>query len=262
MEADEKTLQHQQNIANLIGRFFDDHLSEIKAIGFHQGGKDDSLLKWHIAAIILEKAVFNKYQGSLNIEYPKRYAGCEAFVWGEEDYRARYGNFGTCGLTNADGDLIRFLDFSINGEMAHHYFYNYQNRVNILLDAAKGQTEGFSENDILDVAELAKRGYIQKNNAVLNLKIPVFTQEQFERLLSVIDDTTTAIEEKTREMLALTTDILIQHTPVHMKKEAGNIGWLKMFDNTVTAPVKIMLDNGTLRSVAAYEHPTTYVVLK
>ena len=262
VEADAATLTLQQEIAYVLGRFFDKWIADIKGIGFYEGGNDDSLLKWHITAIALEKAVFKKYQGSLNIKYPTKYPGCEAFVWGEEDYKSRYGSFGTCALRNAEGDLIRFMDFSVNGEMNHRYFYDHPNRVNIMLDIAKGKQHSFSENDMLEIAEFIKQGYVKKIDDRLSLNIPVFTSNQFEELSHLLDDVTDEIAEITREMIKLSTEILIQHTPVQIKNEAKDISWLKMFDNAITAPVSEMLNNGILRKVAENEHPTAYVITK
>ena len=260
-EKDAKMLPFQKDIAEIIEKFLRVNLDAIKAIGFHQGVEDDNLLRWHVAAILLEQAVIHKYQGSLKFEYPTRFPGCKAFVWGEEDYGSRwFGGFGTCGKTNAAGDLIRFLDFSANGEMDHHYFFNYPNRVNVILDIAGGKSADFSENDREEIAGFIQRGFAEKAADALRLRLPVFTKEQFDRLLDLLDSVTDEIAEKTRAMVAVVTDILVQHTPVPMKKEAESIAWLKMFD-AISAPVSLMLDSGALRKAAQGEHPTAYVVL-
>ena len=259
-EADAKMLPFQKEIAETIAEYLQQRLDAIKAIGFYQGGGEDNLLRWHVAAILLEQAVIHKYQGSLEFKYPTRFPGCKAFVWGEEDYGSRwFGGFGTCGKTNAAGDLIRFLDFSVNGKMDHHYFFNYPNRVNVILDIANGKT-AFSENDREEIAGLIQRGFIEKAGDELRLRLPVFTKAQFDRLLGLLDGVTDEIAEKTRAMVAVVTDILVQHAPVPMKKEAESIAWLKMFD-AITAPVSFLLDGDALRKAAQGEHPTAYVVL-
>ena len=263
-EADQKTLPMQHAIAEAIGCFLQEHLAQIKAIGFHAGVADDNLLKWHIAALLIEKAVFRKYQDSLRIEYPTRFPGCEAFVWGEEDYTSRYavyGGFGTTACRNTRGDMIRFMDFSIHGPMDHNYFFNRQDRTNVLLDIARGETSHFSENDKAEAAELIKLGYAEKMGKALRLKLPVLTGGQFEELLAMAEPVLCELAEKTREAMALSTDVLVQHTPVSMKKEAESIGWLNMFNVAVTAPVKLMLEAGTLGRVGENAHATAYVVL-
>ena len=261
-EADPKMLPFQQEIAAIIEKCLRTRLDDIKAIGFHRGGGDDNLLRWHIAAILLEKAVIGKYQGSLEIEYPTRFPGCEAFVTGEEDSGSRwFGGFGTTWQDNAAGDRIRFLDFAVNGEMDHHYFFNYPNRVNIILDIAKRETDHFSENDRAEAAELIQRGFADGTGDALRLRLPVFTQAQFERLLGMLDGAMLEIAEKTRAMVAAAAELLVQHTPAALRKEAEGIAWLRMFD-AITAPAQILLDSGALGRAAENEHPTAYVVLQ
>lgn len=261
MEADVKTLPVQKEIAECIGKFLDENEATIRGIGFYGNDMSKNLYKWHITGIILEKAVFGKFQSSLNIKYPKTIFGDEAFVLGEEDYLNTYGDFGTCGLTNKAGDLIRFLDYSMNGDMLHHYFYNYQNHTNTILDVANGNTDNFSENDLEVIAGFIKKGIARKENNKILLNIPVFKMAQFEKLLEILDPVTSLVAEKTAGITKTATQILVQHTPTYLKEEAKNIGWLKMFDSAVAAPVKIMLDNGYIFTVGQTEIPTAYITL-
>ncbi|MCL2299805.1 MAG: RNA polymerase sigma factor [Firmicutes bacterium] len=263
-EADWKTQPLQREMAEAIQTCLREKLDAVKAVGFRRGVEDGNLLRWHIAAILLEKAVFHKYQDSLDITYPTKYSGCEAFVWGEEDYTSRYtefGGFGTTACRNAQGDLIRFLDYACNGPMDHFYFFNRPDRVNVILDIANGKTE-FSENDKNEIAELIKLGYAEKAGGKLSLRLPVFTKEQFDALLDLLDGAMDEIAEKTREAIEISTGVLEQHTPTAMQKQAQAIGWLNMFNTSVCAPVRMLLDDGTLRKAAQGEHPTAYVVLQ
>lgn len=261
IETDTKVLLFVQEIANLICKFINENEKKIRNIGFHGKNMSGNLFKWHITGIMLEKAVFSKFQDSLNIKYPKTIFGDDAFVWGEEDYTATYGGFGTCSLCNKAGDLIRFLDFSINGEMLHHYFYNYPNRINALLDIAKGRTDKFSENDLEEVAGLIKRGLVGKINMGLSVNMPIFTKTQFDELLTLLDPITSEIANKTAVITQTAAEILVNHTPAHLVETAKSMGWLKMFDNAVVAPVKALMDNGYLHPVLHTEIPTSYIVL-
>jgi len=65
---------------------------------------------------------------------------------------------------------------------------------------------------------------------------------------------------KINEAVDIVRDILVQHAPVSLKKEAEALAWIKQRDFGI-ATMKIMLDNGTLQQVADNTHPTTYVVL-
>ena len=260
-EADAKMLPFQQEIAEIIKKCLNEKLDAIIGIGFDPGAEDENLLKWHIAAILLEKAVIHKYQGSMKIASPTRFPGCEAFVTGTEDAGSRwFDGFGTSWGGNAAGDLIRFLDFAVNGEMDHFYFFNYPNRVNVILDIANGKSSDFSENDKNEIAELIKRGYAEKTGDALRLRLPVFTQKQFDRLLEILDGVTDEIAEKTRRMVETAKEILMQYTPAALRKEAEIVSMMTMFD-AISAPVQLMLDNGTLGRAAENEHPTAYVVL-
>ena len=260
-EAGPKMLPFQKGIAAIIEECLRERLGAVKAIGFYRGGEDDRLLKWHIAAILLEKAVLDKYQGSIELAYPTRFPGCEAFVTGDGDAGSRwFDGFGTSWSGNAAGDLIRFLDFMVNGEMDHCYFFNYPNRGNVILDIAGGKSDGFSENDREEIAGFIERGFVGKDGDTLRLRLPVFTQAQFERLLDLLDGVTDEIADKTRAMVGIVTEILVQYTPAALRKEAESVGVMKMFD-AIAAPVQLLLDDGVLRKAAPGEHPTAYVVL-
>ena len=260
-EADAKMLPYQQEIAAIIQKCLNEKLDEIKSIGFYQGAPDENLLRWHIAAILLEKAVISKYQGNMEIATPTRFPGCEAFVTGEEDAGSRwFDGFGTSWSGNAAGDLIRFLDFMVNGEMDHFYFFNYPNRGNVILDIANGKSDGFSENDKTEAAGLIERGFAEKTGDALRLRLPVFTKAQFERLLELLDGVTDEIAEKTRRMVEAAKEILIQYTPAALRKEAESASMMMMFD-AIAAPVQLLLEDGTLGRVRENEHPTAYVVL-
>ena len=262
-EAMAKTLSHQQKIADIISNFLDERLSDIKSIGFHTGGSDDGLLRWHITQLIIEQAVLVKYEKNLNLVFPTKYGG-ESFVIGVENYHEGAGGL-TTRSENACGDQIKFIEFfvsSIYEKLDFGYFYERANRVNIAIDIAKGKMDGFSENDAFEVAELIKSGWAAKDGGELSLCIPVYTAEQFEQIISMTDAVTDRISDATRDMIEISTDILVQHTPASMKKEAKEVGWLKRHDIAMKRPVEIMRDSGALRRIAGNEHPTAYVLLK
>jgi hypothetical protein len=207
----------------------------------------------------------NKYEESLNLVFPTKYAGFETFIIGIEEYNYTMGGGLTTRKSNAQGDQMKFIEFfvpSINTPLDMGYFINKSSRVNTFIDIAKGKTDGFGENDMLEVAEFIKNGWVKKDGEKLNPCVPVYTAEQYKQVVSLIDTVTDTIADKTRKMIDISTDILIQHTPTSLKKDAKNVGWLKRHDVAMTSPVRIMRNNGVLRSIANNEHPTVYVVLK
>jgi hypothetical protein len=163
---------------------------------------------------------------------------------------------------NSTGDYVFYMGILINRlNPSGNYFVNSPNRVNLLLDIAKGKTDSFNENEQYEIAEFIKRGVVCKTENDLILKFPVFTKKQYDDLLSLIDPTTTAIAEKTQEIVKLTTDILVQHSPPSMRKEASNMGWVIMsVDGAVVAPTKIMLEKGTLQPFADNSYTASYAV--
>jgi hypothetical protein len=143
-----------------------------------------------------------------------------------------------------------------------NYFIFSPNRVDLMLDIARGKTDCFNENDKGEVAEFIKRGFVKKTGNELKLKFPVFTECQYKDLLFLIDGTTSVIAKKTQEMIKLTTNILIQHTPSSMKKEAENMGWIIMFiDGAIITPVKIMIEKGMLHRFADNSYTAAHSVI-
>jgi hypothetical protein len=219
------------------------------------------MLKWLIPQILIfESSAKNKdiLKPSLS---EKKYAGIEATISGVEPWENKAGVLSNTKHDNACGDSIWCFHLPMSGAKPDFAYFDYhQNRVNIILDIAKGKTGGFSENDMLEIAEFIKRGHVGKNGGELFLKFAVFTKEQYENLKILTDDVMNTIAEKMLEIVKIAADILVQHTPVSMKKEAENICWTKLRD-CATVPVKIMLDNGILQQVAENEHPATFIIL-
>lgn len=258
-ESDEKTLSVHREIAEIVDSFWNEHQSDIITIGFHTGAPDDNVLKWHITHILLHESG-TKYASSLNFAFPTKYAGMEALVYGTEYYSGNNGGMANIEKSNENGDKITVHDFTINNTRDCLYFDRYPNRVNIILDIARGKTTGFSENDMCEIAEFSKFRFLRKNGEKLSLSIPVFTKEQYDKIKDLMADYRDAIVEKMREAVQIATDILVQHTPVSMRKDAENIGWIEA-RACGFVPVKIMVDNSMLQPVAENAHPTAFVVL-
>jgi len=259
-EINEKTMSVHREIAKIIGDFFSERLGDIKAIGFYRGVENDNMLKWLVTHIALGEVLMVKCTKELNIVFPQKHAGMEAFVYGTENFPNQPGGVMTLGRHNPNGDLIRIMDFSINNQPDCLYLDRYPHRVNILFDIAKGKSAGFDEIDTNEIAEFIKRGFIRKNGDELKLNIPTMTNEQYNKLKNMLDDMTTVIAEKTRETINIATDVLVQHAPVSLKKDAENLGGVTSAFSAVI-PVNIMVDNGVLQQVAENAHPTTFIML-
>ena len=258
-EAYTKTLSVKYEIADIISRFLNDRLNDIKNIGFYRGNDDDELLKWLIIHVIFQETGV-KY--SRNLPMPQtKYAGAEAIVWGVEPFPNPPDNSIFWPFFNgADGHIWCF-DFPINGAMMDaFYFDRHLNRINIIIDIAKGRNTGFGENDLIEIAEFIKHGFMERNGDELLLKLPVFTHEQFRHLKIMVDDIASVITDKAMQIANINKDIIQQYAPGLSKNEIENI-YRIVFINVSDVPVKRMLDNGNLKRITNNAHPTTLVVL-
>ena len=257
----EKTLPAQRELAEIVAQCLNERMNDIKAIGFHVGAaEDDNLMKWLITSAVFAEARIKHLKNNTLIS--KTYAGLKAFIWAvEHGGTAPQNGFGNIALGNADG-VLYCVDFPATGAAEHSgSYFAPQNRANIIIDIAKGKIDGFSENDTVEIAELIKRGYVRKDGDKLSSLIPVFTKEQFfNQFLTLTDDVLNAISDKIWDIANTATDILVQHTPVSLKKEAENISWMRNVE-AITEPIKMMTDNGTLQRVGENAHPTMYVEL-
>ena len=264
-EAYEKTRPFQCEIAEIVDKFLMEHFDDIKSIGFYKGVDDYNLLKWHIVTIIFNEAVLKKYHNSLNPVYPTKYLGIEAFIIATESNHNNHDyDKGVSILTpcNSNDDYMFYMDVQVNElNPSGHYFVLSPKRIDLMLDIIKGKTEDFDEDEKYEIAEFIKRGLVRKVGNELLPQFPIFTTKQYDDLLALIDSTTTAIACKTQEMIKLTTDILIEHSPTSMKKEAINMGWISMFViGAIVAPMKNMLKNGALKQFAENTYSAVYVV--
>ena len=262
----EKTLPAQRELAEFVAKFLNERIDDIKDIGFHRGVDDDNLLKWCITSAILIESRWKdiEYYKNNKPRISKKYAGIEASVWAVEDGSKSFGFANIC-QGNAEGDILYIADFPETGAADHSCSYfdhvDHQNRINIMLDIAKGKNGGFSENDMFEIAELIKRGYVKKNGDKLISQLPVFTKDQFfNKFLAMNSDVINSITEKSRNIADTAAEILLQHTPVSLKKDARNFKEVKARD-CMAVCIKIMMDNGILQQVADNAHPATYIML-
>ena len=183
-------------------------------------------------------------------------------VWGSED--AQYGTL-TTSFDNDCGDRIKFLEYfatSFTEKLFDFgYFMTQKSRVNLIIDIAKGKMSGFNEDEMLEVAEFIKNGWVKKDGDALYVCVPVYADAQYKQAVSLTDAVTDRIAETTRELISICTEIMMQYTPVSKKKDAKEIVWLT-YGMAMGGSVEIMQSSGVLRRTFDNEHPTTYIVLK
>lgn len=264
-EMNAKTAEMRERIADILTDAISKHEAEIRSIGFVGADMRNNAFSWQMICLILYTAVVEILQSKIKIVYPKDKFGTECFVWGAENgeqapWESGFG-FGVAGVENENGDRIQFMDFPINGEMVHHYCFNRQ-KTNIFLDVAKGRTGHFSENDKALAADMVRKGYMLSGDKGLVVNVPIFTKEQHQKIKGIFADASIKIAKEAESLLEAVTKILREHTPVHLKKMAKNMAYLRLFEDAISAPVKILYDR---KYLLPYNGdgvlPTTYVIL-
>ncbi len=158
---------------------------------------------------------------------------------------------------------IQFMDFVVNGEMVHPYCIQRRDVVNVLLDIAKGDTVHFSENDKAIVAEMIQKGYVVVDGDKFCVNAPVYTGDEYRKLKELFGEVAEEIAQDAKELMGTVTQILRNHIPVHLKKTAGAMAYLHLFEDVISAPVRVLCER---KYLLPYEGDgvllTTYIVLK
>lgn len=266
-DVQDKTEGLCQRIADLLIEATRKQEDHIRKIGFVGSAMGENEFAWQMVCILLYGAIIEKLQGRVKLNYPVDRYGTKCFVWGVEKSDNALGDqnfcFGISNMVNKAGDYIQFMDFPINGEMVHHFFFDRQDAVNVLLDIVKGKTTDFSENDRLVVAELVKRGYAVSTELGIRANMPVFTSEEYCRLKAVLEEDTERIADEAESLMETVTSVLEQHIPSHLKKMARDLAYLRLFEDAISAPAALLHEREYLLAHSGSGVlPTTYVILK
>jgi len=262
-----KTEELRRRIAELLMESVEKNEAAIRAIGFSGAETGENTFAWQLVCMLLYGAIIENLQSRVKLNYPVDRYGAECFVWGVEKCEASLWDssfaFGISSMGNEAGDYIQFMDFPINGEMVHHFFYARQDAVNVMMDIIEGNTAHFSENDRVVVAELVKRGYVISDERGIRANMPVFTGEEHRRLKELLAEDTAKIADEAEELMDEVTSVLKEHIPVHLKKVARDLAYLRLFEDAISAPVAMLADR---KYLLPYHGdgllPTTYVILK
>ena len=253
-------------IADILTESITQHEADVSNIGFEGSDMSNNSFGWQLCCFILYKAVIDNLQNKISIVYPKDKFGIECFIWGcekgeQNSWESQFG-FGISNVVNNLGDYIQFMDFPINGEMVHHYFCSRQDARNIFLDIAKCNTEHFSENDKATIADMIRMGYVVSNEKGIFVNAPVFLKVQYEELKSIFAETIEKISDEAEILMETVTKILKNHIPLHLKKLAKDMAYLRLFEDVISAPIAILYDR---KYILPYNNdgmlPTTYVIL-
>ncbi len=266
-EAAVKTAGIRECISEIIIRAIEKNETEIRKIGFAGCDMSINTFAWQMTCIILYNAVVETLQNKIKFVCPKDKFGTECFVWGVENsetdvWKSGFA-FGISNMVSAAGDYIQFMDFPINNIITHDYFYERENIKNIFFDIARGNTMHFSDNDKATAAEMIQKGYVRKDKTGLHVNTPVFTRAEYQKLKEILQGSIIEIAEETENLMNTVIQIIKNHIPVHLKKYAKEMAYLRLFEDAISATVSNLVTN---RYLIPYNGdlfiPTAYVVLK
>ena len=266
-EVNVKTSGLRERIAAILTDSVSKQETAVRNIGIYKADIGSNSLAWQIVGFVLYQAVIDMLQTEIKVIYPKDKFGTECFVWAAEkgehsDFESQFG-FGISNTVNDNGDYVQFMDFPINGEMVHHYFFNRKTAANVFLDIAKCNTAHFSENDLAVAADMVRKGYVLSGENGLFVNAPVLTEEQYQMLKEIFSDSAGRIAGEAKAMMGTVTGILKNHVPTHLKRFAEDMAYLRLFEDAISAPVSILCERKFLLPYhGAGVLPTTYIVLK
>ncbi len=263
-EIAEKTASIKDRIAAMVKESAEKLKPQINTI-CNYSMLNENELHWHLVCKLFYEGVINKAQSNVRTEPPVDKYGVPCFVWGIENFDEKLSkhevfNAATCHIFDPCG-LITFMDCSGNGERAQHYFWRNRPAVSILLRVASGERiTGGTELTI--AAELVKRGYLRSDESGLHVDVPVYSEEAHNKLLELIDADTDAIAKLALEVIEPAKECMRNHVPTHLRKTAGELAFLRLLDDAMNNPARLLLKEGYLTPLTEHKLPaTTFIYL-
>ena len=144
-EVTAKTTNLRKRVADTAMQAVTNREDEVRRLGFAGADMSGNSFVWQMVCFVLYYAVVENLQSKLEDGM-------------HNTWKSQFG-FGISSTSN-DSGYVQFMDFPINGEMVHPYFYNRQSITIVILDIARGKTGHLSETDKAAAAELVLKGYV------------------------------------------------------------------------------------------------------
>lgn len=113
------------------------------------------------------------------------------------------------------------------------------------------------------VAELVKKGYVLNDNGKLVVNVPVFTKKEFEQFMSQFNSTVELVEQNANAIMNAASKIIKNYIPVHLKSQAYQMAYFRIFEEAISMPVGTLVENNILFPYNGNGVlPTTYIILK
>ncbi len=262
-EAAQQIAPEARAIAECIRRCLHDKADAVRKLGFTGSNMDSVSLAWQMSAILLHRAIVEGVGMRNSPALPPDKWGVPCLCWAVEDGAVSNEDFvfGASNMADDHGDVIHFMDFPINGDMVHHTFFPGRAYMNVFLSIAHGTADALSENDAAIAAELVRKGYVLRTEDGLRVNCPVFTQAQFDVLLTLLSPAIQEIEALALTILQKDRALLCEHVPVHLQTRAADMAYFRLFDSAISLPMSLLYADHVLAACpAASVLPTTYVL--
>lgn len=266
-EIDAKTAALRRGIADRVKEAVRAKAEDIRRIGFIGADMSEGIFAWQMSCMLIYSAIVDRLQNRVQLTYPRDKFGTPLFIWGCEEAAVKTWKddvyFGISNAGNARG-YVQFMDFPVNGELVHNSFYDRPDFANVFL-AFAGEGDDLakmSENDRAIAAELLRKGYLTRDGDCLRVNAPVFTRAQHEQILHILAEDAEAIAAMAKDVMEAVSVILQEHLPAHLRHLHHGMAYLRLFDDAISAPMALLLQDGFLRPAVTGELlPTTYVIL-
>ena len=261
-EIERADTKYHEKIADKIEAFIREKSLEYKNIGFIGSNFSENTLRWQLAAILFMAICEVDYN---EFKVPKTAWGEPAYLWFVEKFNEK-NIFNYSRIDGKRGDSIYFFDYWKGGKSKgdHHDFYRNDRYINIFCNLCRGEKKTLSEYDLEAIAEMIKKGYVLKENETYRATVPVYTAEQYQKIINNVKEFISAeLAPIIREIDKTAATILSSHTPKHLQDQVAGIAAMDKFVNAVCIPATILIERQFL-SIAWHplEMPTIYVVLK
>lgn len=262
LEKDTKLIPLQRLIADKLQDFINTKEKEIREIDFYGSDMTLNSLRWHVATMILFYAysvIGDNY--FTNNAVPVTAFGEHAFVWGAEKVAS---GFNCCSINASEWKTnisIYFMDWLKHPNMRHNDFYGNPKWVKVYDKLSNGLADNLNEYEQEITAEFIRKGYAINRGGKIMPAMPVYTKEQFQRVVELQKDIVSEIGSLFKEIHRICSGILNNHVPAHLKKQVNAIAGMSVFNDGAGVPAGLLYKNGYLSdNWTAGEIATSYVV--
>ena len=250
-EVDAKLESLKRGIANKIKAFVEENMEKVREVGFYKCDMSRNSLRWQIASMLQMYAFENatEYLYHSGIIQKSPFEGGNQ-VWGEEEEgRSDAGGLNVCSIDakewNTDISMY-FMDWLGHPQSNHLDFYRSRNWIKVYSKLAHGQSNISHEMELEIVAEMIRKGYAYKEGDRIRVTMPVFTKEEYEKVIMLLTPVIQEIKELMVEAAGKIAKVMVNHVPTHLKKQVNGIAAMDIWHQCVYLPFLLLIEEDFL----------------